>query len=323
MSAAETQSIGRGSYLVNGVAGCGGCHGSEAGHLAGGREFALPFIPPDAEGRTSFFARNLTPHEETGMLLTEDEFVAAMVTGIDFHDSEGRDPQRMLIMPVQAYRYMLRSDLNDIYAYLRAIPAVDNEVQREYVMGFPFPPIPGPTLSDDDIERGLQIPEIFSAGPEGDSFAASFAATIGGLNADERTQVGRGSYLLNAIADCSNCHTDGLPDGGFDGGLLPGTVSVNAATYLGGGVNVGFVFGLTFPVFTRNLTPHPETGLELTQEEFVDVMRFGADFRRPGGSLRVQPHFPAEFRMTLEDIHAIYAYLQAIPAVNQEVTITP
>ena len=49
--ASIVESVGRGSYLVNGVGGCFGCHSSQAGYLAGGREFALPFIPPDAEGR--------------------------------------------------------------------------------------------------------------------------------------------------------------------------------------------------------------------------------------------------------------------------------
>ena len=51
--------------------------------------------------------------------------------------------------------------------------------------------------------------------------------------------------------------------------------------------------------------------------------RYGADFRRNGGSMRVQPHFPLEYRMTEEDIRSIYAYLKSIPPVENNVTITP
>ena len=53
-------------------------------------------------------------------------------------------------------------------------------------------------------------------------------------------------------------------------------------------------------------------------------MRFGADFRRPQGTtLRVEPHFPAGFRLTLDDLKAIYAYLRAIPAVVNPIDIGP
>jgi len=136
-------------------------------------------------------------------------------------------------------------------------------------------------------------------------------------------RVRRGSYLVNAVSDCAGCHTDGNPDGRFDSGLLPGSFDVNPQTYLAGGVNMRALFGLTFEVNSRNLTPHPTTGLELTEQQFLEAIRFGADFRGNGRSMRVQPHFPLEYRMTEEDIRSIYAYLQSIPAVDNNVTITP
>jgi hypothetical protein len=129
--------------------------------------------------------------------------------------------------------------------------------------------------------------------------------------------------VVNALGDCNGCHTDGSGAGDFDSGLIPQTVDVNTATYLAGGVDVGPLFGLPFSLFSRNLTPEPTTGLSLTAEEFVQVMRFGADFRRPGGSLRVVPHFPSEFRFTLDDLQAIHAYLQHIPAITHAVDIDP
>jgi len=108
----------------------------------------------------------------------------------------------------------------------------------------------------------------------------------------------------------------------FDGGVIPSTIDVNTAAYLAGGVDIGSLAGGK-PIFSRNLTPDPSTGLPLTSEQFVETMRFGADFRRPGGTLRVAPHFPTEFHMTLDDLQAVYAYLQAIPAVVKPINIVP
>jgi hypothetical protein len=107
----------------------------------------------------------------------------------------------------------------------------------------------------------------------------------------------------------------------FDSGLLPGTVDVNTAAYLAGGVNIGLLFG--FDLFSRNLTPAPTTGMFLTEEQFLEAVRFGADFRRPNGSLRIVPHFPVEFRLTIDDFKAIYAYLRVIPSVENAVNIIP
>jgi hypothetical protein len=166
-----------------------------------------------------------------------------------------------------------------------------------------------------NAQRGLLIPQIFSSGPAATTFASQFNTAVARLTPDAQTQVGRGSYLVNAIADCNGCHT--APQGG----LIPMTVDVNTAAYLAGGVDIGSFFGLG-PVFSRNLTPDPNTGLFLTEEQFIQAMRFGADFRRPQGkSLRVEPHFPTAFRLTLDDLKAIYAYLRVIPAVVNPVDI--
>jgi hypothetical protein len=142
------------------------------------------------------------------------------------------------------------------------------------------------------------------------------------LPPEQQAQVGRGSYLLNAVADCSTCHTDGAGEGNFDGGFLPGTVHVNTSAYLAGGVDIGISIGVP-RILSRNLTPDPSTGLFLSEAQFVEAMRFGADFRRPGSSLRSPDHFPAAFQMTLDDLKAVYAYLQAIPAVVKAVAILP
>ena len=329
LSQSQIDQIALGSYYVNGTAGCIGCHNSPTGeYLAGGNEFPVAFLPPDVQGNMSLFARNLTPDPDTGMKLTEAQFIESMKTGKDFHDSESGQDSRMVFMPAQVYRFMLDKDLKAIYAYLKSIPPVRNQLRLSYIPPFPFPPVPPPPLSDESndpngVERGLSLINVFSAGPDAEAFSAQFNTKVNAMSATERAKVGRGSYLLNTMADCSNCHTDGTPDGNYDGGLFPGTFDVNTATYLAGGVNLGPLFGLPFNVLSRNLTPNDETGMTLTETQFIEVMRFGADFRRPTGSLRVSPHFPAEFRMTLADFQALYAFLRTVPAIQKEVEISP
>ena len=322
LSPAEMNQVAHGSYLVNGVADCAACHTTPAGYLAGGFEFPLPF--PDVQGFTSVFSRNLTPDPETGLPLTEDEFLEAMRTGKDFHDSTTTDPQQLIVMPWHIYRFMSRDDLKAIYAFLRRILPVRNAIRETFKPPFPFPPVPFPPLGDGDpmndptnAQRGLLIPQFFSSGPAAKTFVSQFNTAVARLTPDEQTQVGRGSYLVNAIAACNDCHT--APPGG----LIPMTVDVNTAAYLAGGVDIGSFVGVG-PVFSRNLTPDPATGLFLTEEQFIQVMRFGADFRRPQGTtLRVEPHFPVGFRLTLDDLKAIYAYLRAIPAVVNPIDIGP
>lgn len=330
LSQPEISQVARGSYLANGAAGCPGCHSSPAGYLAGGQEFPVPFLPPDVSGFTSVFSRNLTPEPETGLQMTEEKFLEVMRTGKDLFESTNEDPQRLIIHPWHLFRFMSLQDLKDIFAFLQRIPLVSNPLRKTYKPPFPFPPTPLPPIGDGDpvndpqnAERGLLIPQFFSSGPDADAFVAHLNTMVTELDPEEQTRVGRGSYLVNALADCNGCRTDADGDGSFDEGLIPGTAEVNTTTYLAGGVNMGVFFGLPIPLFSRNLTLDPTTGLLLTEEEFIQSLRFGADFQRPGGSLRLPPHFPTEFHFTLEDLKAVYAYLRIIPPRPNFIEITP
>ena len=324
----EINQVARGSYIVNGTGDCVGCHSTEGRYLGGGNEFPLF---PDSQGFSSVFTRNLTPDPETGLQLTQEEFIEALRTGKDFTDSTDTDPQRLIIMPWHIFRFMATDDLEAIYAYLQAIPPVRNEIRKTFIPPFPFPPVPFPALGDGDpvndpnnAEWGLRIPEFSSSGPDAETFVTAFNATVAGLSPDERAKVGRGSYLVNAAGPCILCHTDGDGDGMFDDGLIPETVDINMAAYLAGGVDLGPLFGLPGSLFSRNLTPDRKTGLFLTEEQFIEVLRTGIDFRRSEGTtLKIPPHFPTEFRHTLDDLKAIYAYLRSIPKVRHEVEIVP
>jgi mono/diheme cytochrome c family protein len=319
--------VARGSYMVNGAADGCSCHTTDAGYMAGGREFPLSFTDP--QGFNSVVAWNLTPDPETGMTLTQEQFIEALRTGKDFHNSTPTAPQRFMIMPWPRYRFLSRDDLIAIYTFLRHVPPVRHETRRTLQAPATFTPLPPPTLEDsaafngpDNANRGLHIPQVFSSGDAAVNFYATFSATVARLAPEQQAKVGRGSYVLNTLGGCNDCHTDGNGDGRADNGRLPGTFDVGTAGYLAGGVDIGTRLGKG-PIRSRNLTPDPDTGFKLSEEQFISVLRFGADFSRPTALLRVDPHFPAGFRLTLDDLQAIYAYLHAIPPVVNAVPLVP
>jgi hypothetical protein len=148
--------VGLGSYIVNGVADCNGCHSAgpqteylpggnpymsqserinTATYLAGGRDFG-PF--PAAGPFPHIISRNLTP-DKTGMAEgghTLEEFVQIMRTGVDMdnlHPTCAGAPNGncipapfngslLQIMPWPVHRNMTDRDLKAIYEYLSSIP---------------------------------------------------------------------------------------------------------------------------------------------------------------------------------------------------------
>jgi cytochrome c553 len=129
------------------------------------------------------------------------------------------------------------------------------------------------------------------------------------LQGRDRNLVGWGSYLVNAVADCSGCHTypqfltGGDPFLGT--GIAPITPVRNAHHYLAG----GFCFGR---VMSSNLTPNLDTGLpsNMTLRQFTTAMRSGRG--NSASTLRIMP-WPTYHNMAERDINAIYQYLSAIP----------
>lgn len=129
------------------------------------------------------------------------------------------------------------------------------------------------------------------------------------LKGKNRDLVGLGSYLVNAVGGCSDCHTNPPYAPGGDP-FLGQPKKVNSDCYLTGGQAFG-------PFISRNLTP--ENGLPEghTFAEFVTILRTGKDFdlKHPQISplLQVMP-WPTFQSMTDRDLRAIYEYLSAVPA---------
>jgi hypothetical protein len=148
---------------------------------------------------------------------------------------------------------------------------------------------------------------------------------------DNAEAIGRGRYLVDAVASCGQCHTprrnaledperylSGHPQGAsapkFSMDLIrQGILLSIAPTYTA----FSGPWGVSF---ATNLTPDA-TGLgEWTEDAFVRAMRTGKQGGDPNNRSMLPPmpwrHYQG---MTDADLRAIWAYLQSIPAVSNAV----
>lgn len=113
----------------------------------------------------------------------------------------------------------------------------------------------------------------------------------------------RGTYLMESIVACANCHIQrdkGKPI--FDRGLSGGMVFDEEP----------------FKAYAPNITPDRETGIgNWTDAQLIKAIREGI---RPDGSV-IGPPMPIMFYrgMSDDDVKAIVAYLRAQPAVKNTV----
>lgn len=156
--------VKRGKYLVDAVGACGHCHTPReraepnmkmylAGHPANApypnydislrQRKDIFMVSAETLAAFSFpfgttFAANLTPHNETGLgEWTEKMFIDAMRTG--FHQGDKNNRRILPPMPKDAYANMSDADLKAMWAYLKTIKPVRNEVPAALNwMGRPF-----------------------------------------------------------------------------------------------------------------------------------------------------------------------------------------
>jgi mono/diheme cytochrome c family protein len=164
----------RGLYIST-AAGCLGCHTEakpDAQPYAGGRAFKTPF--------GTFFGPNITPHPQAGIgRWSEQDFIRAM--------REGRRPDGAHYFPAFPYpsfTQIVDQDLRDLWAYLRSLPQ-SNRANEPHDLRFPF--------RWRFLLWGWKLlffkPGLFVPDP-----ARSAVAN-------------RGSYLVNALGHCGECHT--------------------------------------------------------------------------------------------------------------------
>jgi mono/diheme cytochrome c family protein len=171
---AETP-VERGEYLVRGIMGCGNCHtpmGPEGFVME--QELAGRLVEDTPEVFTAW-APNITP---AGRIAEWSD--AELARAI----REGIRPDGSLIgppMPFSMYRGLGDEDLAAVVAFLRTLPAVENEVPAsEYHI--PLPPAYGPPVESVTApERGVTVEY--------------------------------GAYLAGPVMHCMECHTPMGPQG--------------------------------------------------------------------------------------------------------------
>ncbi len=121
-------------------------------------------------------------------------------------------------------------------------------------------------------------------------------------------KVAYGKYIATAKLDCFGCHSiDFKTQNILEPEKTPG--------YFGGGNK--FILEDDELVVSANLTPDKETGIgDWTEEQFIQAVKYG---RRPDGTQLRLP-MPPFARLSDEEASAIWAYLQTIPAISNDVT---
>ncbi len=317
---AQLEQIGLGSYIVNAQASCGDCHNSQPGPEGGAPQYLAGglHLPTDGAGHY-VVARNLTPDSLTGLKDTEAQFIQAQQNGTDILNGSTGLQQH----PWQYYRWMSTDDLKAIYAYLKVIPAVSNAYDSDNKVassGVTFPcddagvctydegavnrtlpattDVMGNPLTDpNDVMRGLAIDPVNATPP---------------TDATTQSQFARGSYLVNAVIGCSNCHTN--PSRSST------TQAVNTAMFLSGGAV--FPTGPAAPVFrvTRSMTANligqthgffNQPGISF--DVFLQTITQGVHADTTGTPPLAYPMPWFNFKkMTLDDLQAIYTYLRTL-----------
>lgn len=128
-------------------------------------------------------------------------------------------------------------------------------------------------------------------------------AAVSATAQDNKRLLERGTYLMNGIVACGNCHVQRekgkpLPERGLSGGMVFDEEP--------------------FKAYAPNITPDPETGIgKWTDVQLARAIREGI---RPDGTV-IGPPMPMAFYRDLadDDLAAIVAYLRAQPPVKNVV----
>ena len=131
--------------------------------------------------------------------------------------------------------------------------------------------------------------------------ALTAASTL--ASAQTQTPIERGSYLVNTILTCGNCHTPKGPQGDIMEKAFSGGLEFDEPP---------------FKVTASNITSDKETGIgDWSAEELTKFMTTGV---RPNG-VQVAAIMPTGYYkiMTARDLDAVVAYLRSLPPLKNTV----
>ena len=265
-SRADDEAIARGKYLYD-AADCGGCHGGDfdGGPPSGGLGLDTPF------GR--FYAPNITPDPKEGIgAWSEADFRRALREGIA-PGSEHLFP----VFPFTSFTNMSDTDVGDLYAYLKSVPAVA-KANKPHQVNPPFG------------WRSLLV------------FWRTLFFTAGPIKADpaKDSAWNRGNYLVHAVVHCEECHT-------------PRNIMGATRPSLAFSGNVGGPDGQNAP----NITSDRETGIGDWKIEDVErVLKTGMtpDSDMLGSGMKAVVRGTS--KLTDADRHAIAVYLTSVAPIH-------
>ena len=257
----------RGERIFN-AGGCASCHvrpkaeGDARLELAGGIELKTPFgtfVPP-----------NISQDKKDGIgAWSAEDFANAMMMGVS-PSGENLYPA----FPYPSYARMKPSDIGDLYAFLKTLPAVAGEAAPNDLR-FPF-----------NIRRGVGLWKRLYLSRE----------PVVAFPQGTPEQVLAGRYLVEGPGHCGECHTPR----DFAGGAMKSEWLSGAVAAEGKGV-------------VPNITSGEGGISDWLEEDIANYLETGftPDFDSVGGAMvDVQANMA---QLTEEDREAIAAYLKAIP----------
>ncbi len=177
----DAAAIERGKHLV--AYRCVECHGTDFGGS----------VMLDDPMLGTIIATNIASGiGKDGKPLSDDAFARVLRHGVD------TDGKALVIMPAQFYRHLNNQDLNDIVAYVRSLPAVDDSL---------------PTARVSIIGRALMAAGVLGKIIPAESIDHMTSQLIA---FEPGTSATYGEYLVKTIG-CQDCHGENLT-----GGKLPG-----------------------------------------------------------------------------------------------------
>lgn len=258
----------RGEYVLK-IAGCAGCHTSkekDAAPLAGGRGLETPF--------GTFMSPNITPHAERGIgRWGFDDLSRALRNG----ESPG-GTHLYPAFPYTSYAGMLDEDIRALMAYLERVPKADN------------------------LNQSHELPWYLRYRPLLYFWKLLFHSSEPFASQDDKSPAwNRGTYLVNVLGHCGECHTPRNIFGALD-----------REKHLGG--NPDGPEGEAVP----NITTHPDDGIgDWSAGEIREYLRSGLlpDGDVAGG-IMADVIEQSTRHLSDEDIDAIVTYLNTVPAIE-------
>jgi mono/diheme cytochrome c family protein len=173
--APRTPDLANGKTMFH-AGGCASCHAiprqEDKTKLGGGLALGSPF--------GTFYVPNISSDRTDGIgAWSESQFVTAMVKG-----TSPAGEHLFPAFPYTSYQRMTLDDIRDLFAYLKALPAVAGKV-RDHALPFPF-----------NFRRTLGLWKFLFLD------AQPFTP-----DPSQSAQWNRGSYLVNAPGHCAECHS--------------------------------------------------------------------------------------------------------------------